>query len=176
LIPADQAVSTWSVLADAGADLGFRPVGLAAMHGLRLEKGYRDYGVDIDVTDTPVSAGLSFAIAWDKPVEFTGRQALLDARSDRSQRLVCLRMDDPEPLLHGGEPIYLDGTWVGYLQVGGFGHTIGASVGLAQVRNRDGVTGDWLAAGGFEVIVNGRSYPATLQFQPFYDPERARVR
>jgi len=80
LIPADQAVSTWSVLADAGADLGFRPVGLAAMHGLRLEKGYRDYGVDIDVTDTPVSGGLSFANALDKTVEFTGRHALLDVR------------------------------------------------------------------------------------------------
>ena len=176
LIPADQAVSTWEVLVAAGADLGFRPVGLAAMHGLRLEKGYRDYGVDIDVTDTPVSAGLSFAVAWDKPVEFTGRAALLQARSDRSQRLVCLRVDDPAPLLFGGEPLYREGAWVGYLQVGGFGHTVGSSVGLAQVRNAEGVTAEWLSAGGFEVIVNGQAYPATLQFQPFYDPQRIRVR
>jgi len=176
LIPADQAVSTWEVLVAAGADLGFRPVGLAAMHGLRLEKGYRDYGVDIDVTDTPVSAGLSFAVAWDKPVEFTGRAALLQARADRSQRLVCLRVDDPAPLLFGGEPLYRDGAWVGYLQVGGFGHTVGSSVGLAQVRNAEGVTADWLSAGGFEVVVNGQAHPATLQFQPFYDPQRIRVR
>jgi glycine cleavage system aminomethyltransferase T len=176
LIPADQAVSTWEVLAAAGADLGFRPVGLAAMHGLRLEKGYRDYGVDIDVTDTPVSAGLGFAVAWDKPVEFNGKQALERARSDRSQRLVCLRVDDPEPLLYGGEAVHRDGVWIGYLQVGGFGHTVGTSVGLAQVRNADGVTADWLAGGGFEVIINGQPYPATVQFQPFYDPQRARVR
>jgi len=176
LIPADQAVSTWEVLAAAGVDLGFRPVGLAAMHGLRLEKGYRDYGVDIDVTDTPVSAGLGFAVAWDKPVEFNGKQALERARSDRSQRLVCLRVDDPEPLLYGGEAVHRDGDWIGYLQVGGFGHTVGTSVGLAQVRNADGVTADWLAGGGFEVIINGQPYPATVQFQPFYDPQRARVR
>jgi len=176
LIPADQAVSTWEVLADAGADLGFRPVGLAAMHGLRLEKGYRDYGVDIDVTDTPVSAGLSFAVAWDKPADFIGKQALLQARADRSQRLVCLRLDDPEPLLYGGEAVQRNGAWVGYLQVGGFGHSIGSSVGLAAVGNADGVTADWLASGDFQVIVNGEAYPATLQFAPFYDPDRSRVR
>jgi 4-methylaminobutanoate oxidase (formaldehyde-forming) len=176
LIPSDQAVSVWQTLAAAGEDLGFRPVGLAAMHGLRLEKAYRDYAVDIDVTDTPVSAGLSFAVAWDKPVDFRGRAALEALRADRTSRLVPLRVDDPAPLLHGSEPVYKDGTWVGYVQVGGFGHTLGTCVGLATVDNADGVTADWLASGGFEVVINGTTYPATVQFAPFYDPERLRVR
>ena len=176
LIPSDQAQSVWETLEAAGGDLGFRPVGLAAMHGLRLEKAYRDYGVDIDVTDTPVSAGLSFAVAWDKPAAFRGKEALEKVRADRTSRLVPLRVDDPTPLLHGGEPVHKDGVRVGHLQVGGFGHTLGTSVGLATVDNADGVTADWLGSGGFEVIVNGISYPATLQFAPFYDPERARVR
>jgi len=176
LIPSDQARSVWRVLEEAGGDLGFRPVGLAAMHGLRLEKAYRDYGVDIDVTDTPVSAGLSFAVAWDKPVDFRGKAALERLRSDRTSRLVPLRVDDPAPLLHGGEPVFKDGTWVGYVQVGGFGHTLGTCVGLATVDHADGVTGDWLSSGGFTVAINGQSYPATLQFAPFYDPERKRVR
>lgn len=176
LIPSDQAVSVWHTLEAAGAGLGFRPVGLAAMHGLRLEKAYRDYGVDIDVTDTPVSAGLSFAVAWDKPTDFRGRAALERLRADRSSRLVPIRIDDPAPLLHGGEGVYKDDAWVGYVQAGGFGHTLGTSVGLATVDNADGVTADWLASGGFEVVINGVSYPATVQFAPFYDPERARVR
>lgn len=176
LIPSDQAVSVWRTLAEAGTDLGFRPVGLAAMHGLRLEKAYRDYGVDIDVTDTPVTAGLSFAVAWDKPTAFRGKEALEKMRQDRTSRLVPLRVDDPEPLLHGGEGVYRDGSWIGYVQAGGFGHTLGRSVGLATVENPDGVTGEWLAQGGFTVVVNGRSCPATLQFPPFYDPDRTRVR
>ncbi|MGI9197683.1 MAG: FAD-dependent oxidoreductase [Candidatus Nanopelagicales bacterium] len=176
LIPSDQAVSVWRVLEEAGADLGFRPVGLAALHGLRLEKAYRDYGVDIDVTDTPVSAGLAFAVAWDKPTAFRGREALERLRADRTSRLVPLRVDDPVPLLHGGEPVHKDGVRVGHLQVGGFGHTLGTSVGLATVDRSEGVTGDWLASGGFQVIVNGTAYPATLQFAPFYDPDRSRVR
>ena len=45
------------------------------MSGLRLEKGYRDMGVDIDNTDNPLQAGLGFAVAWDKPGGFTGRAA-----------------------------------------------------------------------------------------------------
>ena len=42
------------------------------MASLRLEKGYRDMGVDIDNTDTPLEAGLGFAVAWDKPGGFIG--------------------------------------------------------------------------------------------------------
>ena len=176
LIPSDQAVSVWQTLESAGGDLGLRPVGLAAMHGLRLEKAYRDFGVDLDVTDTPVSAGLAFAVAWDKPVDFRGKAALADVRTDRSSRLVPLRVDDPTPLLHGSEPVFKDGVRVGHLQVGGFGYTLGRSVGLATLDNVEGVTAEWLASGGFEVVVNGHTFPATVQFAPFYDPERARVR
>ncbi|MFM7210945.1 MAG: glycine cleavage T C-terminal barrel domain-containing protein, partial [Actinomycetota bacterium] len=97
-------------------------------------------------------------------------------RADRTSRLVPIRVDDPAPLLHGSEPVHKDGVRVGHLQVGGFGHTLGKSVGLATVDNPDGVTADWLASGGFEVVINGSAYPATVQFAPFYDPDRARVR
>ena len=176
LIPSDQAVSVWDTLSSCGEDLGLRPVGLAAMHGLRLEKAYRDYGIDIDVTDTPVSAGLAFAVAWDKPTPFRGREALERLRHDRTSRLVPLRVDDPEPVLHGHEPVHRNGVRIGHLQVGGFGHTLGRSVGLATVENPDGVTAEWMASGGFTVTVNGTDYPATLQFAPFYDPTRSRVR
>ena len=174
-VPSDQAVSVWETLEAAGGDLGLKPVGLGALNGLRLEKGYRDYGLDIDVTDTPVSAGLSFAVAWDKPVAFRGKAALEALRADRSSRLVNVLLHDPEPLLHGGEPVHKDGRRVGHLQVGGFGHTLGASVGLATVDHADGVTPEWLASGGFEVVVNGTAYPATLQLRPLYDPDRARI-
>ena len=76
-MPAEYAAGVFDDLADAGADLGLRPVGLSAMSSLRLEKGYRDMGVDIDNTDNPLEAGLGFAVAWDKPGGFIGRDALL---------------------------------------------------------------------------------------------------
>ncbi len=51
----------------AGAAHGIRPVGLAALSSLRLEKGYRDLGHDLDNTDDVWGAGLGFAVALDKP-------------------------------------------------------------------------------------------------------------
>jgi len=57
-VPAEYAAGVYDDLMSAGADLGIHPVGLAAMSGLRLEKGYRDMGVDIDNTDNPIEAGL----------------------------------------------------------------------------------------------------------------------
>ena len=80
-VPAEYAAGVYDDLVAAGADLGLRLVGLSAMSSLRLEKGYRDMGVDIDNTDNPLQAGLGFAVAWDKPGGFTGRDALLAARA-----------------------------------------------------------------------------------------------
>jgi 4-methylaminobutanoate oxidase (formaldehyde-forming) len=174
-VPSDQAVSVWETLEAAGHDLGLRAVGLSAMNSLRLEKGYRDYAVDIENTDTPVSAGLGFAVAWDKPTEFRGRAALLASRSDSSSRIVSILIDDPEPLLWGAEGVYKDGVRVGYVLAGAYGYTLGASVGLASVECAAGVTSAWLASGGFTVTINGTSYPATVSLRPFYDPERTRV-
>ncbi len=174
-VPADQAVSVWETLEAVGSDLGLRPVGLSAMNSLRLEKGYRDYAVDIENTDTPVSAGLAFAVAWDKPTAFRGKAALEAVRSDKSNRITSILVDSPEPLLYGAEPVRRNGEWVGYILAGGFGHTLGASVGLASIDNEAGVTAAWLAEGGFEVVVAGVSYPASLSLRPFYDPDRTRV-
>jgi 4-methylaminobutanoate oxidase (formaldehyde-forming) len=174
-VPSDQAASVWATLEAAGSDLGLRPIGLGALHSLRLEKGYRDYGVDIDVTDTPVSAGLAFAVAWDKPTAFRGKEALAQLRDDRTSRLVNAILDDPRPLLHGGEPVLKDGQWVGYLQVGGFGHSLDRSVGLATIGHPDGITAEWLAGGGFEIVVEGVPYAARLQQRALFDPERTRI-
>lgn len=173
-IPAEQAVSVWECLAEAGADLGLSAVGLEAMASLRLEKGYRDYGVDIDVTDTPVTAGLAFAVAWDKP-SFRGRDVLMATRADCTTRLVSITVIDPAPLLHGGEPVHVAGRYVGYVQAGAFGHAVGASVGLARVTCAEGVTAQWLAAAQATVRIAGVDYPARLSQRAPFDPARERV-
>lgn len=71
-VPSDLALTVYDALVEAGADLGYRDVGLLAMNSLRLEKTYRDYGLDVDNTDTPIECGLEFCIAWDKPGGFIG--------------------------------------------------------------------------------------------------------
>src|SRR5215467_10654390 len=176
-VPAEYGLGVYDDLMAAGADLGVRPVGLSAMTSLRLEKGYRDFGVDIDNTDNPVEAGLGFAVAWDKPGGFDGRNALVKARAEGPprQRVVGLIAEDPSVDLFGNEPVLRDGEWVGYVRAGAYGHTLGAAIGLAQVACADGVTADWLGGGGFTVRTGCGDVPARLQIAPFYDPKRLRI-
>jgi len=176
-VPAEYAAGVFDDLTAAGADLGFRPVGLAAMSSLRLEKGYRDLGVDIDNTDNPIEAGLGFTIAWDKPGGFVGRDALLEfkAQGTPRDRVVSLFVDDPSVDLFGNEPVLADGRWVGYVRAAAYGYTLGGPVGLAQVHHEGGVTAAWLRDQSFTVHTPGGDHAARLQFQPFYDPQRTRI-
>ena len=176
-VPTEFAVHVYDELATSGADLGFRPVGLDAMAGLRLEKGYRDMGVDIDNTDNPIEAGLGFTVAWDKPGGFVGRDALLDvrARGATQNRIVSLLVEDSSADLFGNEPVLAHGDWVGYVRAAAFGHSVGGPVGLAQVACEDGVTSEWLAATEFTIRTPDRDLPARLQISPLYDPKRLRI-
>jgi 4-methylaminobutanoate oxidase (formaldehyde-forming) len=147
------------------------------MSSLRLEKGYRDMGVDIDNTDNPIEAGLGFAVAWDKPGGFTGRDALLKAREQGPprQRVVSVIVDDPAADLFGNEPVLAGGEWAGYVRAAAYGYTVGGPVGLAQVACDDGVTGQWLKESDFRVRTPDGEIPARLQIAPPYDPQRLRI-
>jgi glycine cleavage system T protein len=177
-IPSEQSLNVYDALV-AGIEaqgVSCTHCGLMALESLRLEKGYRDFGVDIDNTDTPLEMGLGFVIDMGK--DFIGRDRLAaqKAAGPLPKRLVALRLDDPEPLLLGSEPLFADGAPAGYVRAGTFGHTLGASVGLAIVEHADGVTADYLKSKSFEVEVNDRRVKATLSIAPFYDPKSERVR
>src|SRR3569623_2605919 len=85
-IPGEFALHVYERLRAAGAEFGLRPAGVHAMNSCRMEKGYRHWGDDISIADTPLEAGLGFAVAWDKPVEFIGRRALLAQRKKGAPR------------------------------------------------------------------------------------------
>jgi glycine cleavage system aminomethyltransferase T len=176
-VPAEYGAGVYDDLLAAGADLGVRPVGLAAMSSLRLEKGYRDMGVDIDNTDNPIEAGLGFAVAWDKPGGFVGRDALIAARAEGAprHRVVGLTVADPAADLFGNEPVFLAGKRVGYVRTAAYGYTVGGPVALAQVACDDGVAAEWLKSGDFTVRTEEKEWPARLQIAPFYDPRRLRI-
>jgi 4-methylaminobutanoate oxidase (formaldehyde-forming) len=176
-VPTEYGVGVYDALMEAGADLGARPVGLAAMAGLRLEKGYRDLGVDIDNTDNPLEAGLGFAVAFDKPGGFIGREALVKMRDNApfGSLLVSLLVEDPEVDLFGNEPVLLDGRWIGYVRAAAYGHTMGGPVGLAMVAHPEGVTPEWLDSAGCEVWTSRGNRPIVLSAGPLYDPAREKI-
>jgi 4-methylaminobutanoate oxidase (formaldehyde-forming) len=85
-------------------------------------------------------------------------------------------LEDPEPLLYYNEIIYRDGQPVGRILAGGYGHTLGASVGLGYVENEEGVTADYVLSGNYEIKIAGRRYAAKASLQPLYDPKGERLR
>jgi len=177
-IPTELAVHVYEQLLEAGAASGLRHVGLKALASLRLEKAYRDYGHDIDNTDDPLSVGFGWVVAWDKPGGFVGRERLeaLRAAGPPRQRLVQVRLLDPEPLLVHAEVVHRNGVAVGYVRSASYGHTLGGAVGLAMVAGGDGpLDPEWLSSGSWTVDVAGREVPAEVSLRPMYDPTNARI-
>ena len=177
-IPTEFALGVYDRIVEVGADFGLAHVGMETLESTRTEAGRLDYGLDMENTDSPLEAGLGFAIDFDKPAGFVGRDALLAQRETRpySSRLVQFLLDDPEPLLYGEEPILLDGEPVGYVRSGAYGHTLGGAMGFGYVEHDAGVTADLVSGGRFEIQVAGERYAATASLRSMYDPKNLRVR
>ncbi len=176
-IPTEFALHVYDTLMEAGQADGLKLVGMHAMNSLRIEKAYRHWGHDITDEDTPLEAGLSFAVAFDKAGGFIGRDALLRQReAGLKKRLVQFLLNDPEPLLYHNEPIWRDNQIVGYIASGMYGHTLGGAVGLGYVNNEDGVKADFIKSGQYEIEVAGVRIPATASLRPMYDPSNSRIR
>jgi len=177
-IPTEFSLHVYDLLVEAGVEFGLKHLGLQALESLRLEKAYRDYGGDIDNTDTPLEVGLGYFVDFDKPGGFIGRDALFRLKeSGYRYRMPQFLLEDPEPLLYFGEIIYRDGEHVGHIMAGGYGHTLGASVGVGPVENEgETVSVDFIKSGSYEIDIAGVRYPAKASLRPMYDPKLERVR
>ena len=176
-IPSEFATGVYDALVAEGEAFGLRLAGFHALNSLRIEKGYRHWGHDITDEDTPLEAGLGFAVAFAKPGGFIGREALLRQKDEGlKRRLVTFALDDPEPLLYHNEPIWRDGRLVGYTTSGMFGHTVGRAVGLGYVEAADGATPEYILTGRYEIEVAGERFAARPSLRPLYDPKAERVK
>lgn len=177
-VPTLHATQVYDQLIEAGKEFGLRHAGMQTLNSLRLEKAYRDYGVDVDNTDNPIEAGLGFAVKLDKEGGFIGRDALA-AIKDRGvprNRLLQFLLQDPEPLLYGNELIYLDDQEVGYLQIGGYGHTLGGAVGLGFASIDEPLTAKIINAGDWEIDIAGKRVQAQASLRPLYDAKMEHIK
>jgi 4-methylaminobutanoate oxidase (formaldehyde-forming) len=143
-----------------------------------MEKGYRDYGHDIDNTDSVLEAGLGFAVDLDKPDGFIGRDAVLAAKAagPPTRRIVQIQVTDPEPLMFHAEVVHRNGVPVGYIRAASYGFTLGGAVGLGMVEAGEPVTSAYLRDARWEVDIGGRRYPAIASLRPLYDPANERIK
>ncbi len=175
-VPSEFAAHVFDRLLAAGAAHGMRLAGYHAMNSLRLEKAYRHWGHDIDSDSTPLESGLGFAVAWDKPGDWIGREALLRQRqAGVGRRLVQFRLDDPEAMLFHDEPIWRDGACCGRVTSAMFGHTLGATVALGSVVGPAPIAASYVRAGHYEIEFAGQRLPASASLTPLHDPQGARL-
>ncbi|GLS34954.1 FAD-dependent oxidoreductase [Mesorhizobium tianshanense] len=176
-IPTEYMVTVYDALKNAGQQFGLKDAGYRAIDSLRIEKGFCVWGAEVSPDDTPLEAGLRFAVAFNKPTPFTGREALVHQRQrPLKRRLATLVSDSPEVILLGRETIYRNGEPVGWLTSGGYGHSIGKPLGLGYIRNPAGVTDDYLLSAQYELEVAGERVSATIVLGAAYDPKNTKSR
>lgn len=175
-VPAPFATGVFDALWSEGRSLGLHLVGMHAVDSLRLEKGYRHWGSDITPDDTPLEAGLGFAVRMNKG-DFIGREALArQMETGITRKLVLFALEDPEPLLYHDEPLYRDGRLISQNTHGAYAHALGRAMGMAYLENPAGVTDEWILSGRYEIEVAGRRYPVTIHLEAPYDPSGKRLK
>ena len=164
LIPAwDDAAALWDALLDNAGDLGGRPAGLGARDTLRTEMGYPLHGQDLTREISPVQAGFSWAVGWQKPA-FWGREALLaEKEAGPARRLRGLLVTDrgvPRGHMNVLDP---HGQVIGQTTSGTFSPTLKQGIALALLD-----TGaDLGEAGEVSIEVRGRTLAAKVVQLPF---------
>ena len=168
--PSELGATLWDTLLEAGAPHGIVPAGYRAIDSLRLEKGYRAWGSDVTPDDSPLEAGLAFAVAQGK--DFLGKEAFERLRAEGPRRtLACLLLADARSSTLGNEPVRAGGEVVARVTSGGIGYTVGASIAYAYLPTELAVTGT-----AVDVEVFGEWIGAEVADEPLYDPKGDRIR
>jgi len=176
-IPTEFALGIYDEIVAAGKSFDLVHAGYHAMNSLRLEKAYRHWSHDITDEDSPLEAGLGFAVKFDKEGGFIGRDALLAQREKGlTKRLLQFMLSDPEPRLYHNEPLWRGDEIVGHITSGMYGHTLGGAIGLGYVASADGESAKSIAAAAYEIEVAGTKIKASASIRPMYDPDNQRMR
>ncbi len=169
--PTEFGAGLFDLLLAAGEPFGIAPAGYRAIDTLRLEKGYLAWGSDITPEDSPMEAGLGFAVRLDGDRDFLGRTAVERMRAEGvRRRLACLVLEDPHAMVLGVEPVLLGEEVVSRVTSGGIGYAVGKSIALAYLSPELAEPGT-----GLTVRVFDRLVPATVVTRPLWDPANDRI-
>jgi len=166
---ADQGLALWDMLMAAGDEHGIIAAGRGAFNALRIEKGYRSFGTDMNNDHTPAEAGVGFAVRMNKP-EFIGKDAMA-AMAEPTRKLCLLLIDEVNGIVLGSEPVYHEGAAVGHVTSAAYGYTLGTPLAYAWLPIALSAPGTSVEIGYF-----GRRIPATVATEPAFDPEGLRIR
>jgi len=177
-IPTEQCLHVYDQIIRTGSQFNLKHAGLKALSSLRLEKGYRDYGHDIDNTDDPFETGLAFAVDLRKSGGFLGRDAAVkkQAAAPYSRRLAQVLVKDRHSPLFHAEVIKRNGVAIGYVRAGSYGFSLGGAVGLFMIEAGEPIDDAYINNGFWEIEIAANTYPAKVSLQPMYDPKMTKIK
>ncbi|MDE4131600.1 FAD-dependent oxidoreductase [Phaeobacter sp. QD34_3] len=169
-LPSQRAL--WNVLWEAGQPHGMKPFGMRAMMSLRLDKFFGAWLREFSPDYTAAETGLDRFISFKKDADFIGRAAA-EAERDAgpSRRLCAFEVDADDADVTAYEPIWLDGTVVGFCTSGGYSHH--ARKSIAQGFLPTGRVAEDLEV---EIEILGKMHKARLITTPLFDADGARMR
>ncbi len=160
-IPPNQCDAIWKAVIEAGKKYNLEFIGLGARDTLRLEMKMALYGNDIDQTTTPVEAGLSWIVDFEK--DFIGKPVILKQKEEKpKRRLVCLEMDGKLVPRHGYD-IVDGGQKTGTVTSGTFSPSLQKAIALAYVPAEKSKIGSTV-----EIAIRDKRVTATVVKPPFY--------
>jgi len=158
-VPVDGAPTLWRALLDAGAV----PAGLGARDTLRLEAGLPLHGHELGPGITPLQAGLSWVVGWDKDA-FVGRDALVAERAEGPRRRLRGLVTEGRQPPRTGSAVSLGERTIGQVTSGNFSPMLGVGIAIALLDTDAGLKmGDPAT-----VEERGRELPARLHRLPFW--------
>ena len=166
-VPTEFAATVYDTLSEAGTAHGLKDAGYYAMDVLRIEAGRRGFGHELTPDDTPLEAGLMYAVKLDKGGDFIGRDALLRQReAGCSKRLGIFRVEDPRAFPWGGEGLLRDGRPVGEVTSSGYSDLLGTSIVMSYVRADHPIDRDYVLSGAYEIDIAGERVRVTPLAKP----------
>lgn len=162
------AAPLWASVAEAGAEFGIVPCGLASRDSLRLEAGMPLYGNELSLERSPFDAGLGPVVALkSKEGDFVGRSALeADKEAGSKRKLVGLK-GLGRRAGRGGYPVLKDGNVVGEVTSGQPSPTLGYPVAMAYVDVEFTELGTAL-----DIDLRGKAEPFEVVALPFYKRQK----
>ena len=120
--------------------------------------------------ENPYEAGLGFCVRMNKG-DFIGRDALAKQKAQGIARKLATITLGKNMGLYGGEPVYHNGNLLGRLRSGGYGYTIGKSIGLVYVPIEIAQVGTPL-----EIEIFGERFAAQIDADVLYDAQGEKIR
>ena len=136
----------WHSLWTKGQVFGLKPFGMRAMMSLRLDRFFGSWLSEYSPDYSAAETGLDRFISWSKPVDFIGKEAALgEKEKGASRKLVAFEVIANDADVVAYEPVWMDGSVVGFCTSGGYSHYAEKSIALALIpadRVKPGLTAE----------------------------------